>query len=152
MQHEMGSEMSVCAGGNEVRDEWCLLKADGGATAGFWGEYSHYNFYNAVGAKNTCLVDKTTSAVGGVANFTVSPVFYHTEIHSAPPDVTSYTNNTSSSTTSDGIHVERSAGAGTAAPKQSPKYGNAELMETGDGEFTAFAARPTSIFSISVSS
>lgn len=80
------------------------------------------------------MVDKTTSSVGSVTNFANSPVFYHAEIHSAPPDVTSYTNNTSSSTTSDGIHVERTAGAGTAAPKQSPKYGNAELMETGDGE------------------
>lgn len=59
----------------------------------------------------------------------LSPVFYHTENHSAPPDVTSYTNNTSSSTTS-----ERTPGAGTAAQKQTPKYGNAELMETGDGE------------------
>ncbi|CAF95817.1 unnamed protein product, partial [Tetraodon nigroviridis] len=50
------------------------------------------------------------------------------ENHSAPPDVTSYTNNTSSSSTS-----ERTPGAGTAAQKQTPKYGNAELMETGDG-------------------
>lgn len=56
----------------------------------------------------------------------ISPVFYRTENHSAPPDVTSYT---SSSTTS-----ERTPGAGTAAQKQTPKYGNAELMETGDGE------------------
>lgn len=58
-----------------------------------------------------------------------SPVFSHPENHSAPPDVTSYTNNTCSSTTS-----ERAPGAGTAAQKQTPKYGNAELMETGDGE------------------
>lgn len=66
----------------------------------------------------------------------MSPVFYHTENYSAPPDVTSYTNNTSSSTTSDGIHVERTPGTpGTASHKQAPKYGNAELMETGDGEF-----------------
>lgn len=57
------------------------------------------------------------------------------ENHSAPPDVTSYTNNTSSSTTSEGIHVERTPGAGTAPQKQTPKYGNAELMETGDGEW-----------------
>ncbi|XP_029686936.1 disco-interacting protein 2 homolog C isoform X1 [Takifugu rubripes] len=62
---------------------------------------------------------------------------HKTENYSAPPDVTSYTNNTSSSTTSDGIHVERTPGTpgtpGTAAHKQAPKYGNAELMETGDG-------------------
>lgn len=58
-----------------------------------------------------------------------SPVFSHPENHSAPPDVTSYANNTSSSTTS-----ERAPSTGTAAQKQTPKYGNAELMETGDGE------------------
>ncbi|XP_068582324.1 disco-interacting protein 2 homolog C isoform X3 [Cebidichthys violaceus] len=51
-----------------------------------------------------------------------------TENHSAPPDVTGYTNNTA-----DGIQVERGPGAGTAAQRQTPKYGNAELMETGDG-------------------
>ncbi|XP_047223272.1 disco-interacting protein 2 homolog C isoform X9 [Girardinichthys multiradiatus] len=55
------------------------------------------------------------------------------ENHSAPPDVTGYTNNTSNTTTTDGIQVERAPGGGTAAPKQTPKYGNAELMETGDG-------------------
>uniref|UniRef100_A0A8C3AZ78 Disco interacting C n=1 Tax=Cyclopterus lumpus TaxID=8103 RepID=A0A8C3AZ78_CYCLU len=48
--------------------------------------------------------------------------------HSAPPDVTGYTNNTA-----DGIQVERAPGAGTAAQRPTPKYGNAELMETGDG-------------------
>ncbi|XP_056277810.1 disco-interacting protein 2 homolog C isoform X2 [Pseudoliparis swirei] len=51
-----------------------------------------------------------------------------TENHSAPPDVTGYTNNTA-----DGIKVERAPGAGTAAQRPTPKYGNAELMETGDG-------------------
>ncbi|XP_059200712.1 disco-interacting protein 2 homolog C [Centropristis striata] len=54
-----------------------------------------------------------------------------TENHSAPPDVTGYTNNTANTT--DGIQVERAPGAGTAAQRQTPKYGNAELMETGDG-------------------
>uniref|UniRef100_A0A671Z4L6 Disco interacting C n=1 Tax=Sparus aurata TaxID=8175 RepID=A0A671Z4L6_SPAAU len=49
--------------------------------------------------------------------------------HSAPPDVTGYTNNTAT----DGIQVERAPGAGNAAQRQTPKYGNAELMETGDG-------------------
>uniref|UniRef100_A0A3P8RS28 Disco interacting C n=1 Tax=Amphiprion percula TaxID=161767 RepID=A0A3P8RS28_AMPPE len=51
------------------------------------------------------------------------------ENHSAPPDVTGYTNNT------DGIQVERTpaAGTGTGTPRPSPRYGNAELMETGDG-------------------
>uniref|UniRef100_A0A4W6BU43 Disco interacting C n=1 Tax=Lates calcarifer TaxID=8187 RepID=A0A4W6BU43_LATCA len=53
--------------------------------------------------------------------------------HSAPPDVTGYTNNTANTTATDGIQVERAPGAGTAAQRQTPKYGNAELMETGDG-------------------
>lgn len=47
------------------------------------------------------------------------------ENHSAPPDVTGYTSAT------DGIQVER---APAVAQRQTPKYGNAELMETGDGE------------------
>ncbi|XP_017165402.1 disco-interacting protein 2 homolog C isoform X3 [Poecilia reticulata] len=54
------------------------------------------------------------------------------ENHSAPPDVTGYTNNTAA----DGIQVERAppgGGGGSAAHRQTPKYGNAELMETGDG-------------------
>uniref|UniRef100_A0A672HJ01 DMAP1-binding domain-containing protein n=1 Tax=Salarias fasciatus TaxID=181472 RepID=A0A672HJ01_SALFA len=54
------------------------------------------------------------------------------ENHSAPPDVTGYTNNTPNASC-DGIQVERAPGAGNAAHKQTPKYGNAELMETGDG-------------------
>ncbi|XP_013771209.1 disco-interacting protein 2 homolog C-like [Pundamilia nyererei] len=55
------------------------------------------------------------------------------ENHSAPPDVTGYTNNTANTTATDAIQVERAPGAGTAAQRQTPKYGNAELMETGDG-------------------
>lgn len=64
------------------------------------------------------------------------PSFSHIpENHSAPPDVTGYTNNTTNTTTTtDGIQVERAPGAGTATQRQTPKYGNAELMETGDGE------------------
>ncbi|XP_047445733.1 disco-interacting protein 2 homolog C isoform X2 [Mugil cephalus] len=56
-----------------------------------------------------------------------------TENHSAPPDVTGYTNSTANATSTDGIQVERAPGAGTATQRQTPKYGNAELMETGDG-------------------
>lgn len=64
-----------------------------------------------------------------------SPPFSHIpENHSVPPDVTGYTNNTANTTATDGIQVERGPGAGTAAQRQIPKYGNAELMETGDGE------------------
>ncbi|KAM4604634.1 disco-interacting protein 2 homolog C isoform 2-T2 [Polymixia lowei] len=43
-------------------------------------------------------------------------------------DVTGYT-----STTADGLQAERPQGPGTASQRQTPKYGNAELMETGDG-------------------
>ncbi|XP_078790508.1 disco-interacting protein 2 homolog C isoform X10 [Oryzias latipes] len=50
------------------------------------------------------------------------------ENHSAPPDVTGYTN-----TTTDGIQVERAPVSVTSAQRQTPKYGNAELMDTGDG-------------------
>uniref|UniRef100_A0A8C8K637 DMAP1-binding domain-containing protein n=1 Tax=Oncorhynchus tshawytscha TaxID=74940 RepID=A0A8C8K637_ONCTS len=48
----------------------------------------------------------------------------HLENHSAPPDVTSYT--------TDSIQVERPQGS-TTTSRSTPKYGNAELMETGDG-------------------
>lgn len=58
---------------------------------------------------------------------------HKTDNHSTPPDVTGYTNNTANTTTADGIQVERALGGGTASQKQTPKYGNAELMETGDG-------------------
>ncbi|OCT73881.1 hypothetical protein XELAEV_18032845mg [Xenopus laevis] len=47
----------------------------------------------------------------------------HIENHSAPPDVTTYTSEHS-------IQVERPQGSTSRA---APKYGNAELMETGDG-------------------
>ncbi|CAH6809880.1 Dip2c [Phodopus roborovskii] len=48
----------------------------------------------------------------------------HIENHSAPPDVTTYTSEHS-------IQVERPQGSTTS--RTAPKYGNAELMETGDG-------------------
>lgn len=73
----------------------------------------------------------------GVTNqaFLHPPSFSHIpENHSAPPDVTGYTNSTANATSTDGIQVERAPGAGTAPQRQTPKYGNAELMETGDGE------------------
>uniref|UniRef100_A0A8C4MTB1 Disco interacting protein 2 homolog C n=1 Tax=Equus asinus asinus TaxID=83772 RepID=A0A8C4MTB1_EQUAS len=49
---------------------------------------------------------------------------FFTENHSAPPDVTTYTSEHS-------IQVERPQGSTTS--RTAPKYGNAELMETGDG-------------------
>uniref|UniRef100_A0A5F8G6R1 Disco interacting C n=1 Tax=Monodelphis domestica TaxID=13616 RepID=A0A5F8G6R1_MONDO len=48
----------------------------------------------------------------------------HIENHSAPPDVTTYTSEHS-------IQVERPQGS--TSSRTAPKYGNAELMETGDG-------------------
>ncbi|XP_020920735.1 disco-interacting protein 2 homolog C isoform X3 [Sus scrofa] len=48
----------------------------------------------------------------------------HIENHSAPPDVTTYTSEHS-------VQVERPQGSTTS--RTAPKYGNAELMETGDG-------------------
>lgn len=49
---------------------------------------------------------------------------FFTENHSAPPDVTTYTSEHS-------VQVERPQGSTTS--RTAPKYGNAELMETGDG-------------------
>ncbi|EHH18846.1 Disco-interacting protein 2-like protein C, partial [Macaca mulatta] len=49
---------------------------------------------------------------------------YRSENHSAPPDVTTYTSEHS-------IQVERPQGS--TGSRTAPKYGNAELMETGDG-------------------
>uniref|UniRef100_A0A2K6ER23 Disco interacting C n=1 Tax=Propithecus coquereli TaxID=379532 RepID=A0A2K6ER23_PROCO len=48
----------------------------------------------------------------------------HIENHSAPPDVTTYTSEHA-------VQVERPQGS--TASRTAPKYGNAELMETGDG-------------------
>nr|XP_031526779.1 disco-interacting protein 2 homolog C [Vicugna pacos] len=48
----------------------------------------------------------------------------HIENHSAPPDVTTYTSEHA-------VPVERPQGSTTS--RTAPKYGNAELMETGDG-------------------
>lgn len=51
-------------------------------------------------------------------------ICFFIENHSAPPDVTTYTSEHS-------IQVERPQGSTTS--RTAPKYGNAELMETGDG-------------------
>ncbi|XP_053738211.1 disco-interacting protein 2 homolog C isoform X3 [Synchiropus splendidus] len=58
---------------------------------------------------------------------------HRAEHHSTPPDVTGYSNNTSHISAVDGVQVERSSGPGSVGHRQTPKYGNAELMETGDG-------------------
>lgn len=51
-------------------------------------------------------------------------ICFFLENHSAPPDVTTYTSEHP-------IQVERPQGSTTS--RTAPKYGNAELMETGDG-------------------
>ncbi|KAL7976491.1 hypothetical protein Chor_008440 [Crotalus horridus] len=56
-------------------------------------------------------------------NKLIGDFFSFSENHSAPPDVTTYTSEHS-------IQVERPQGSTSRA---APKYGNAELMETGDG-------------------
>ncbi|KAM9700114.1 disco-interacting protein 2 homolog C-like [Menidia menidia] len=60
--------------------------------------------------------------------------------HSAPPDVTGYTNSTPNMAAANMAAANMAAGAGVplerppgAAHRPTPKYGNAELMETGDG-------------------
>ncbi|XP_038654269.1 disco-interacting protein 2 homolog C isoform X6 [Scyliorhinus canicula] len=67
----------------------------------------------------------TQSGGSGAAN-ALADVMTQTHIvenHSAPPDITTYT-------TEHSIQVERPQGT---TPRAVPKYGNAELMETGDG-------------------
>ncbi|XP_055520653.1 disco-interacting protein 2 homolog C isoform X2 [Leucoraja erinacea] len=66
----------------------------------------------------------TQSGGSGAAN-ALADVMAQTRIenHSAPPDITTYT-------TEHSIQVERPQGSTT---RTIPKYGNAELMETGDG-------------------
>ncbi|XP_051871747.1 disco-interacting protein 2 homolog C isoform X2 [Pristis pectinata] len=66
----------------------------------------------------------TQSGGSGAAN-ALADVMTQTRIenHSAPPDITTYT-------TEHSIQVERPQGS---TPRAVPKYGNAELMETGDG-------------------
>ncbi|XP_069770807.1 disco-interacting protein 2 homolog C isoform X2 [Narcine bancroftii] len=66
----------------------------------------------------------TQSGGSGAAN-ALADVMTQTRIenHSAPPDITTYT-------TEHSIQVERPQGS---TPRTVPKYGNAELMETGDG-------------------
>ncbi|XP_067863961.1 disco-interacting protein 2 homolog C isoform X3 [Heptranchias perlo] len=66
----------------------------------------------------------TQSGGSGAANALADVMTQtHIENHSAPPDVTTYT-------TEHSIQVERPQGS---TPRAVPKYGNAELMETGDG-------------------
>lgn len=69
----------------------------------------------------------------------LSPSVPLPENHSAPPDVTGYSSDSSHS------HTERHhmANMGTIA-RNTQKYGNAERMETGDGEWSAVAPRTRS--------
>ncbi|XP_067871074.1 disco-interacting protein 2 homolog C isoform X2 [Heterodontus francisci] len=66
----------------------------------------------------------TQSGGSGAANALADVMTQtHIENHTAPPDITTYT-------TEHSIQVERPQGS---TPRAVPKYGNAELMETGDG-------------------
>uniref|UniRef100_A0A6Q2YKQ5 DMAP1-binding domain-containing protein n=1 Tax=Esox lucius TaxID=8010 RepID=A0A6Q2YKQ5_ESOLU len=65
-----------------------------------------------------------SGAAGRLADVMGQTHLGKSENHSAPPDVTGYT--------SDSIQLERPQGS-TTASRAAPKYGNAELMETGDG-------------------
>ncbi|XP_051785008.1 disco-interacting protein 2 homolog C isoform X9 [Erpetoichthys calabaricus] len=73
---------------------------------------------------STTSSSSTQSGGSGAANRLADVMAQtHIENHSAPPDVTTYTSEHS-------IQVERPQGSTSRA---APKYGNAELMETGDG-------------------
>ncbi|XP_066579903.1 disco-interacting protein 2 homolog C isoform X5 [Amia ocellicauda] len=73
---------------------------------------------------STTSSSSTQSGGSGAANRLADVMAQtHIENHSAPPDVTTYT-------TEHSIQVERPTGSTSRA---APKYGNAELMETGDG-------------------
>ncbi|XP_035860809.1 disco-interacting protein 2 homolog C isoform X6 [Sander lucioperca] len=91
--------------------------------------HHHHHHHRKTGLLSHLSLRRRMRAVlaGMVENGNSGPG--RSENHSAPPDVTGYTNNTAA----DDIQVERAPGAGTAAQRQTPKYGNAELMETGDG-------------------
>ncbi|XP_015210324.1 disco-interacting protein 2 homolog C isoform X11 [Lepisosteus oculatus] len=73
---------------------------------------------------STTSSSSTQSGGSGAANRLADVMAQtHIENHSAPPDVTTYTSEHS-------IQVERPQGS---TSRVAPKYGNAELMETGDG-------------------
>ncbi|XP_033848236.2 disco-interacting protein 2 homolog C-like isoform X10 [Acipenser ruthenus] len=72
---------------------------------------------------STTSSSSTQSGGSGAARLTDLTAQTHIENHCAPPDVTTYTSEHS-------IQVERPQGS---TSRSVPKYGNAELMETGDG-------------------
>lgn len=65
-----------------------------------------------------------SGAAGRLADVLAQTHFGKSENHSAPPDVTTYTSEHP-------VQVERPQVS--TVPRTTPKYGNAELMETGDG-------------------
>ncbi|XP_033855724.1 disco-interacting protein 2 homolog C isoform X14 [Acipenser ruthenus] len=72
---------------------------------------------------STTSSSSTQSGGSGAARLSDLTAQTHIENHCAPPDVTTYTSEHS-------IQVERPQGS---TSRSVPKYGNAELMETGDG-------------------
>ncbi|XP_072910951.1 disco-interacting protein 2 homolog C isoform X1 [Hemitrygon akajei] len=81
----------------------------------------------AIHGSTTSSTNSSSSTQSGGSNAAnaLADVMTQTRIenHSAPPDITTYT-------TEHSIQVERPQGS---TPRAVPKYGNAELMETGDG-------------------
>uniref|UniRef100_A0A8D0G6T8 Disco interacting C n=1 Tax=Sphenodon punctatus TaxID=8508 RepID=A0A8D0G6T8_SPHPU len=77
------------------------------------------------GSTTSTTSSSSTQSGGSSAAHRLADVMAQTHIenHSAPPDVTTYTSEHS-------IQVERPQGS---TARVAPKYGNAELMETGDG-------------------
>nr|XP_033787462.1 disco-interacting protein 2 homolog C isoform X3 [Geotrypetes seraphini] len=77
------------------------------------------------GSTTSTTSSSSTQSGGSSAAHRLADVMAHTHIenHSAPPDVTTYTSEQS-------IQIERPQGS---TARVAPKYGNAELMETGDG-------------------
>uniref|UniRef100_A0A3P8VB26 Disco interacting C n=1 Tax=Cynoglossus semilaevis TaxID=244447 RepID=A0A3P8VB26_CYNSE len=107
----------------------------GGTSSSQEGSVSTEHWVNRA-MQGTTSSTTTTSSTPTTSSTASSSSSTRSENHSAPPDVTGYTNNTSSTvrtSATDGTQVERAAGTGSTVQKQTPKYGNAELMETGDG-------------------
>lgn len=93
--------------------------------------YFHKNWKTASSSNSV----KVSNTEGALLTFQHSLTVhcFHAENHSAPPDVTGYSSDSSHS------HAERHpmSNMGTIA-RNTQKYGNAERMETGDGK----AGRP----------
>lgn len=92
-----------------------------------WAEQEVLFWNNLAWRKNKKVNLKCTKDSDKQTNHSVCPcVRFPPENHSAPPDVTGYSSDSSHSR-------HRMANMGTIA-RNTQKYGNAERMETGDGK------------------